>query len=135
MVCIRIYDLQKVGQCHELHRRRVDGVLMPYNDGEKMADLSQSVFVRSPMRRSNERTHTHTHTHIHTYTHKHTHTHEHTRTNRRECNALYFANKSGYKLTPFPYLFERCYTPPALLTSVDIAVIGISRSDDKDQRH
>ena len=49
LICIRIYDLQKVGQYHELQRYRMllDGVLIAYMMVKKMADLSQTTFVWS----------------------------------------------------------------------------------------
>ena len=73
MVSIQIFDLQKVGQGHELYNIAeyvVGWLFSGLEDGEKMADLSQSFSTGPPMRD----THTHTHTHTNTHTHTHTHT-------------------------------------------------------------
>ena len=62
MVCIPIYDLQKVDGYHELHhiiRWHVNGL----HDDEKMAGLSKTVFVQST-----KGVHTDKHTHTQTLT-------------------------------------------------------------------
>ena len=64
------------------------------HDGEKTADLSQTVFMQLPTKHSNGKIYTHTH--IHTPTNTGTSS---DKCKRQECNALHFAWKSGYRLT------------------------------------
>ena len=83
--------------------------------GEKITDLSQAVFVQSTneaFKRTNTHTNTHAHTHTDIYTHTHTHTytraHGHTdESNRRGCNALHFAWKSGCRLIALDISWRR----------------------------
>ena len=57
MVCIRIYDLQKVGQYHELHtmssNMSLDGVLMASKLVQNSGFISNHLLCDSPMRLAN----------------------------------------------------------------------------------
>ena len=84
-------DLQKVGQGHELQRRRICRwvAFCGLQDGDKIADLSQADFNWST-----NKAYTNAHARACTRAHMRTCTQTHTQlddSNRRECNALHFA--------------------------------------------
>ena len=79
----------------------------PFNglhDAEKMADLSETIFMWSTneasTRTDTTRTHTHTNTHTDTYTHTYTHTHTNTHT-QAYIHTLTPFSKSNFAISVF----------------------------------
>ena len=94
IVSIRISDLRKVGQDHELHRPicRWMALFVAYKMVAKWRIYLKPFMSYPPI----SRTHTHAHAHIHTHTPTHTPTHRHTHgqaddSDGQECCTLNFA--------------------------------------------
>ena len=111
MISNRMYDLQKWVNImsYNIAEYVVGWRFNSLHNGETMADLSQTVFVRY---KNGAFKWTNTHKHTNTQAHTHTHTYTHTRTHsdalqwaRMQCVA--FSLKSSYRLTPIDISCQR----------------------------
>ena len=113
MISIRIYDLQKVGQYHELrvqHRQICLWRFSAYMMMMKKWPIYLKPFSCSPLIRClNRQTHKHIHTQVHTHTHTQTQTLRQMPQVRMQCIAFHLKNQ-GYSLTPLDISWRKVYS-------------------------